>query len=83
MYLDPGEVLLIFIFANFGIISKFKLCLLKYILTLLSNILCFKFLYFLMMPPWLPLIILQKQFTKYAKFSVMLCLIENFAFFFD
>jgi len=83
VYLNPGEVFLILIFANFGIISKFKHCLLKYVLTLHSNILCFKFLYLLMMPLWLPAIILQKQFTKYGKFSVMSCLTESFAFFFD
>jgi len=34
VYLDPGEVFLILIFTNFGIMSKFKHCMLKYVLTL-------------------------------------------------
>lgn len=63
--------------------SKIKHCLFKYVLTFHSNILCFKVLFLLTMPPGLPLIILQKQFTKSTKFSVMLCLTENFIFFFN
>jgi hypothetical protein len=60
LYLEPKEVFLILMFANFGVKLKLRYCLLKHIFALYFNILCFKFLYLQTMEAWLAVTILME-----------------------
>lgn len=66
LYLESKEVFLILMFADFGVKLKLRYCLLKYILPLYFNILCFKFLYLQMMEAWIAVTILME-------FSLLCC----------